>query len=358
MARRIPHLLLVLLSFLGASAAAAGKVAVIVDGPDAAALEAAARDALAGADVLDPGAVRAARAFLGAGAASDEGLASLRSSLNVDRLLVIDVKSEGAKRFLGVRAIDAGGTSRRFGESTDADLEETVKRLVADLPAPAAAPAPPVPTPVAAAPVATPPPSWTPAPTPAPGRHSAGDEEQRYGKKGTKTLSIGAEMLSRETSIDAGIVEIDFSERFFELSPTIGYFLADSVFVAAGMQSEAYDSEDDFDNTEYQSAFALSLTAAYLADFESFFLGPQLTLQQRSFSSGENNPDEPLFEYGLSTMQILGGITARIPVGTRRGATFNVLLYFRQDTGSYTQDADGDVRATQIGIAQGLSVFF
>lgn len=134
------------------------RIGVLIEGVTGAerdAAEAAARETLAGATLVDAGAIRSARAFLGTDTLDDAAAAKLRSELGADRLLVVEVKAEAAARYLALRIIDEEDAVRRFAEATDATLAEEVKRLIADLPPPAsAAAAPPEPA-VKPAPVAS-----------------------------------------------------------------------------------------------------------------------------------------------------------------------------------------------------------
>lgn len=143
----------------------AGKIGLLFDGISGTAHEealAGARLGLAGADLVDGGAIRAARAFLPAATLDDAALAKLRSDIGAERLLAFQVKVEGATRFLSLRIVDPGAVAQRFGEATEKTLGDEVRRMVSELP------------PVARVEVATPVPTATPhpvvimTPTPAP----------------------------------------------------------------------------------------------------------------------------------------------------------------------------------------------
>lgn len=76
-----------------------GKLALLVEAPKPDPLDAAAREALAGATVLDAGSVRAARSFLGlTGDLDDAGAEKLRASVGADRLIIVQIKADGVKR--------------------------------------------------------------------------------------------------------------------------------------------------------------------------------------------------------------------------------------------------------------------
>ena len=114
------------------------RVAIVVEGAGSGAdeIEAAARDALSGADIVDAGAVRSARAFVGMGGELDDAKAErLRHELSVNRLLVVQVREEGTKRFLVVRAVEATGVVRKYAESRPGEMAGSVRDLVAQLPA-------------------------------------------------------------------------------------------------------------------------------------------------------------------------------------------------------------------------------
>lgn len=143
------------------------KVGVLVEGATGSeeeAIHAGARLGLAGATYVDPGSLRAARAFLGA-SLDEDALARLRTDVGADRLVVVQLKKEGTARFLAVKVFDPGAATQRFATSTPETLGDEVRRVLAALPpiaeaaTVAAAATPPVPQ-------SSPPPStWTPAPT-------------------------------------------------------------------------------------------------------------------------------------------------------------------------------------------------
>jgi hypothetical protein len=81
----------------------------------------------------------------------DAALTQLRDKLGAARVVVATVQRQGKDRWLvSLRAADAGGIARRFGEATGATLVEVVVAKAGDLP-PLAPPAPPA---AAAAPAA------------------------------------------------------------------------------------------------------------------------------------------------------------------------------------------------------------
>lgn len=334
--------------------AAGARIALVVEAANAAAVEAAAREALAGAEVLDASSVRAARAFLGGAQGSDESLAKLRQSLNVTRLIAIDVKADGATRFVGVRAIDESSTAREFAETTDAEVPTTVKRLVSGLPAPRGTAA------VAVAPVAAPTPAAVATPAAARPTSSRDDEEDelRYAKKGTFTLSMESSLSSRQATFDPGIGDFSFDERIVQSNPTIGYFLADGVFVSVGVFTDLYGYSDDTDATELDRENGVSAGAGYFAKLGSVFVGPQLLSRYRLRGHREEDSTGEVFNYEQSTLETIASLGLRLPIGTKRGAVLNVNLYFRQLSALYTYDLDGDLRATDVGVNQGISIFF
>ena len=91
----------------------------------------------------------------GAAALDDDAIAKLRKDLGAVRVVVVNVKRQGADRFsLTVRGADDNGIPWRFGDATTATLVEVAVKLVEDLP-PVAEPPPPAklePPPAAAAP--------------------------------------------------------------------------------------------------------------------------------------------------------------------------------------------------------------
>lgn len=115
------------------------SIAVAVEGATgdlADEIEGAARDSLLGNDLVDPGAVRAARSF-GAmrGELDDAKAEKLRGELAVDRLVVVHVREDAGKRFLVARAIDASGITRKYAEARSGEVAGSVRELVAQLPA-------------------------------------------------------------------------------------------------------------------------------------------------------------------------------------------------------------------------------
>lgn len=136
-------------TLLLASTASAARVAVLVEGAGDRSPELAT--ALR-AHVVGPGdeAVDAAApdALL-----DDASLARLRDKLGATRVVIATVQRQGKDHFLvTVRAADAGGIARRFGDASGATLVDVVVAKAADLP-PLATPPPPA----AAAPATTPP---------------------------------------------------------------------------------------------------------------------------------------------------------------------------------------------------------
>lgn len=144
-----------------------GRLAVLVEG-----LEGEERDRVAGAmregladhPVLEAGTVRAAREFLGVASLDADAMTRLRSDLETERLIVLEVRADANLRYLSMRVVGGSGSTPRFAEATEEALPAEAKRLVAEL-------VPPPPKPVAAAP--TPSPEATPvavaiAPTPVP----------------------------------------------------------------------------------------------------------------------------------------------------------------------------------------------
>lgn len=122
-----------------ASTGSGVSIAIAVEGATgelADEIEGAARDSLHGNDLVDAGAVRAARSF-GAmrGELDDAKAEKLRGELAVDRLVVVHVREDAGKRFLVARAVDAGGITRKYGEARTGELAGSVRELVAQLPA-------------------------------------------------------------------------------------------------------------------------------------------------------------------------------------------------------------------------------
>ena len=119
---------------LCASEAWAAKVAVVVEGGGerAGEIEKGLRGRVVGAD----------DALVEAGAHVDD-VAAWRDKLGVDRLVVATVQRQGKDRYLvTVRAVDASGVTRRFGEARGETLVEVAVRTAGELP-PLPAPAPP-----------------------------------------------------------------------------------------------------------------------------------------------------------------------------------------------------------------------
>ncbi len=114
-----------------------GKVAVVVEGLSGIEQEAvvlAARGAFPREALIDAGAVRGARAFLGVSTLDDAAAEKLRADLRADRLLVLFVKPNGASRYLALRAFDAAGSTQQFAEATNKTMAAEVKRMIAELP--------------------------------------------------------------------------------------------------------------------------------------------------------------------------------------------------------------------------------
>lgn len=143
------------------------RIAVAFDGFSDAERDAAAflvKSAVGAANLVDPGEVRAARAFSGMSALDAAAESKLRGDLRADRLLAFQMKPVGATRYISLRVTDADGrTQQRFGEATEATLGEALERLLSGL-APIEAPVP-TPTPVVAV-APTPMPAATPGPSP------------------------------------------------------------------------------------------------------------------------------------------------------------------------------------------------
>jgi len=128
---------------LCASEAWAAKVAVVVEGGGerAGEIEKGLRGRVVGAD----------DALVEAGAHVDD-VAAWRDKLGVDRLVVATVQRQGKDRYLvTVRAVDASGVTRRFGEARGETLVEVAVRTAGELP-PLPAPAPPANTATPASP--------------------------------------------------------------------------------------------------------------------------------------------------------------------------------------------------------------
>jgi hypothetical protein len=131
-----------------ASTASAAKISVVVEGAGdrTGELAAALRKQLTagGDELVDAGAT--------ATLLDDGAAAQLREKLDVARLMVATVQRQGKDRFLvTVRAADASGLQRRFGDASSDTLVDVVLKAAADLP--------PLPSPAVAAPTVT-----TPAP--------------------------------------------------------------------------------------------------------------------------------------------------------------------------------------------------
>ena len=124
----------------GTGSPSTSRVAILVEGAGDAErrIEAAARDAVSDADVIDAGSVRAARAFLAIQGDLDDNKAErLRQEIGADRLVVLHIRAEGRRRYVVARALDANGPSgRKYGESDADGIEGAVHQLVLDLPSP------------------------------------------------------------------------------------------------------------------------------------------------------------------------------------------------------------------------------
>lgn len=175
-----------------ASTASAAKVSLVVEGAGdrAAEVAAALRKQLTtgGHELVEPGVVQPAL--------DDAAAARLREKLDVARLVVATVQRQGKDRFLvTVRAVDAAGVQRRFGEGGSDTLVDAVLKAAADLP-----PLPaPKPAPVAAAPETPPAPATATArseeaPPPAlvePPKSTGSSEPARHRRKHEYGLLIG-----------------------------------------------------------------------------------------------------------------------------------------------------------------------
>jgi hypothetical protein len=180
---------------LWAPAATAARLAVVVDAPAARADEITTavrtRVGAGGNELVDAGA---------GGALDDAALAALRGKLEVARVVAASVQQQGKDHYLiTVRAADATGITRRFGEASGDGLGDAVAKVAAELPpllTPTPAP-PPTPTPAAAtadAPAtteATTPASGSAEPQALPAPHASGDASSPPKRKREYGLLVG-----------------------------------------------------------------------------------------------------------------------------------------------------------------------
>lgn len=139
-----------------------GTIALVIDGvssDEQDVLSAAARLGLAGASLVDSGAVRAARAFLGS-ELDDASARTLRQELGADRLVVVQVKTVGSARFVSLRVFDASGASQHFAEASTATLPDVIRALLAEIPPASRPESAPEPDPFVSAPLPQPTPAW------------------------------------------------------------------------------------------------------------------------------------------------------------------------------------------------------
>jgi hypothetical protein len=182
---------------LWAPAATAARLAVVVDAPaarsDDITTAVRTRVGAGGNELVD------ARA---GGALDDAALAALRGKLDVARVVAASVQQQGKDHYLiTVRAADAAGITRRFGEASGDGLADAVAKVAAELPplaTPTPAPTPtPTPTPAAAtadAPAtaeATTPASGSAEPQALPAPHASGDASSPPKRKREYGLLVG-----------------------------------------------------------------------------------------------------------------------------------------------------------------------
>lgn len=345
-----------------------GKLALLVEAPKADPLDAAAREALAGATVLDAGSVRAARSFLGlTGDLDDAGAEKLRASVGADRLIIVQVKADGVKRFVAVKTVDQGVSgiaARRFSETSEAEVPAAVKQLVGALPAIAA---PPSTAPVAvaaptAAPTAAPAPTPTPkpwAPMQAPQYRHAESDEKEYGKKGVRVFS-GDMAFANQTTVNKPDGGEDFTTRSTELSlrPGIATFAADGLLLGVTPILTTSSSTDDDDERETDTSVGVLFQGAYLARSSgdsAFFFGPQFGFgylsRKYKISQGGASADftqtGPIFSAALAV---------RAPVG--KGGVIGFSVYAEHFPTTLAGDLDGTYTFTTFGVSNSLAVWF
>lgn len=341
-----------------------GKIAVYVQAAKPETLDAAAREGLGDAVVLETGAVRSARAFLGLPEELDDaGAEKLRVAVSADRLIVVQVKTDGSKRFVAVKAVDEGGAvTPRFGETTDAELPAVVEKLVAALPAVAAAAAPVPAVSTAVAPVAV----ATAAPTPKPwatplqapqyrARSDREDDETAYAKMGTRVFS-GDIDFAHVTGVSEPEGGGDtFTTRTSEVSlrPQFGYFVSDGLLLGVAPILTTTSSNDD--ERETDTTTGAVFVGAFLSDTGSFYIGPQLTLgyASRTYKISQGGFSADFTQTG----PILGaGLAVRAPVG--RGGVIGFAVYAEHRPTSITGDLEGGYTFTTIGVSNSIGVFF
>lgn len=347
-----------------AARARTGKVAVLVEAAKPDPLEAAARKGLEGANVLDPGAVRAARSFLGLSGELDEaGIEKLRLSVGADRLVIVQVKADGPKRFVAVKAVDDGAAAaaRKFGETTESGLPALVTALVSALP-------PMAPPPAAAAPVAVA--TATPAPTPKPKPWAPPQAPQRrvsdtdardkleYAKKGVRVFS-GDFGVSTTTGVEKPEDGEEFTTRTTDLvlRPGIAYFVGDGLMLGFRPILTTSSSNDDDDLRETDTSVGALFSGAYLSDTGSgsLFVGPQFSFGyvSRTFKASQDGFSA---EFTQSGPVFAAALAVRAPVG--KGGVIGFSVYGEHFPTSITGDVDGTYTFTTFGVTNTLGVWF